>query len=51
MSAKHKLNGAHFLGALAGASLIGALSQSWTVFLVALAGLLAAGFIARDIRL
>ena len=51
MSAKHKLNGVHFLGAMAGASLVGGMSQSWTVFFVAFVGLLVAGFIARDIRL
>jgi hypothetical protein len=50
MSAKHKLNGAHFLGALTGASLLGALTQSWAAFFLALAGLLVAGLLARDIR-
>ena len=50
MSAKHKLNGAHFLGALAVASLVGALNRSWNVFVIALAGLLVAGLLARDIR-
>jgi hypothetical protein len=50
MSAKHKLNAAHFLGSLAAAGLLGGFAKSWTVFFVALAGLLVAGFIARDIR-
>jgi len=50
MSAKHKLNGAHFLGSLAAAGLVGGFTQSWTVFFVALVGLLVAAFIARDIR-
>ena len=50
MSAKHKLNGAHVLGTLAIAGLIGGLSQSWSAFLIALVGLLLAGLLARDIR-
>jgi hypothetical protein len=50
MSAKHKLNSAHFLGALLLASLAGGLAGSWSVFLVALAGLLLAGIVAGDIR-
>ena len=50
MSAKHKLNSAHVLGALAVAGLVGGLSQSWTAFLVAFTGLLLAGLVARDIR-
>jgi hypothetical protein len=50
MSAREKLNSASFLGALAVASLVGGLSQSWAVFFVALAGLLIAALLARDIR-
>ena len=50
MSAKHKLNGAHILGLLAAAGLVGGFAQSWTVFFVALAGLVVADFLARDIR-
>jgi hypothetical protein len=44
------LNGAHFLGALVVAGLIGGMSASWLVFFMALFGLLVAGFISRDIR-
>jgi len=50
MSAKNKLNGAHFLGALFVAGLIGGVTESWTVFLIALVGLLVAGVVAGDIR-
>ena len=51
MSAKHKLNAANVLAALAVAGLVGGVSQSWAVFAVALVGLLIAGLAARDIRL
>jgi hypothetical protein len=51
VSAKQKLNSVHFLGSLSLAGLIGGTSGSWPVFLIALVGLLVAGFIARDIRL
>jgi hypothetical protein len=50
MSAKHKLNSVHFLGSLGLAGLVGGVSGSWLVFFIALAGLLVAGFMARDIR-
>ena len=50
MSAKNKLNGAHFLGALLVAGLIGGVTESWIVFLIALAGILVAGVVAGDIR-
>ena len=35
MSARQKLNAAHFLGAVAIAAVIGVVAQSWTVFAVA----------------
>jgi hypothetical protein len=50
MSAKHKLNSAHFLGALLVAGLVGRAAQSFAVFLVTLIALLAAGYHAGDIR-
>lgn len=51
MSAKHKLNGAHFLGFLGVAGLLGWLTQSVYVFLIALVAFVVAGYHARDIRL
>ena len=50
MSAKHKLNAAHWLGALLVASLLGGLTGSWSVFLLALVALLVASWLAGDIR-
>ena len=50
MSAKNKLNGAHFLGALLVAGLLGVVTGSFAVFVVALIGLLIAGALAGDIR-
>jgi hypothetical protein len=50
MSAKHKLNSAHFLGALLVAGLFGGVTGSTTVFLVTLVALLIAGYHAGDIR-
>lgn len=50
MSAKRKLNAAHLLGALAVAGLVGSATGSATAFVVAFAGLILAGLIARDIR-
>ena len=50
MSAKHKLNTAHFSGALLVASLIGWLTGSVIVFLLALIALLVAGYHAGDVR-
>jgi len=50
LSAKKKLNAAHFLGALVVAGLSGGLTASWMVFWIALAGLLTAAFVAGDIR-
>jgi hypothetical protein len=50
MSAKRKLNSAHFLGCLFVAGLIGLITQSFVVFLIMLASLLAAAYHAGDIR-
>jgi hypothetical protein len=50
MSAKHKLNAAHFQGALLVAGLAGALTDSWAVFVIALVALLAAAYHAGDVR-
>jgi hypothetical protein len=50
MFAKHKLNSAHFCGAMLIAALIGGLTGSWLVFVVALAALLVAAYLAGDIR-
>ena len=50
MPAKEKLNAANFLGSLLVAALLGGLTDSWLVFVIALAALLAANFHAGDIR-
>jgi hypothetical protein len=50
MSAKHKLNSANALGALLVASLFGGITNSFSVFLIALLALLIAGYHAGDIR-
>jgi hypothetical protein len=50
MSAKHKLNSAHFMGALLMAGLIGWVTGSPTVFLIVLVASLIAGYYAGDIR-
>jgi len=50
MSAKRKLNSAHFCGALLTAGLAGGITGSWTVFAVAFAALLIAGFYSGDLR-
>jgi hypothetical protein len=50
MSAKHKLNSAHFMGSIIVSGLIGLVTESFGVFLVALAALLAAAYHAGDIR-
>jgi hypothetical protein len=50
MSARNKLNGASATGVLLVAGLLGLLTGSGTVFLVSLGGLLAAEFIAGNIR-
>jgi hypothetical protein len=50
MSAKHKLNGAHVVGALVVAGLAGVACRSLLVFCVALVGLLVADMVAGHIR-
>jgi Na+(H+)/acetate symporter ActP len=49
-SAKNKLNAAHFLGCTLLSGLIGLVSESFVVFLVALAASLAAAYHAGNIR-
>jgi hypothetical protein len=50
MSAKHKLNAAYFYGFLLVSGLLGWVTGSGAVFLIALAALLVAGLHAGDIR-
>lgn len=50
MGAKHKLNAAHFQGALLVSGLVGWLAESWGVFLLALAALLLGACHTGDIR-
>jgi len=50
LTARHKLNAAHVQGAIIVAGILGALTESLLVFLIALAGLLIAAFLAGDIR-
>ncbi len=50
MSAKHKLNSAHLLWSLFVAGLFGVVTQSLTLFLIALAALLIAALQAGNIR-
>jgi hypothetical protein len=50
MSAKHKLNSAHLMGSIIVSGLIGLVTESFGVFLVALAASLAAAYHAGDIR-
>ncbi len=50
MSAKHKLNSANVLGALLIAGLLGGVTGSFGVFLIAVCALIVAGYHAGDIR-
>jgi hypothetical protein len=50
MTAKHKLNAAHLTGSLFVALLLGAATNSATVFVLGAIALLVAGFLAGDIR-
>ena len=50
MGAKRKLNAANFLGAVLVAGLIGGVTGSFLVFLIALVALVASGMHAGDIR-
>ncbi|MDG3002834.1 hypothetical protein [Paludisphaera mucosa] len=51
MNARNKLNVAYFNGCLLVAAFVGAAAGSWAVFLLAVAGLAAAGVVGGDIRL
>jgi hypothetical protein len=50
MSAKHKLNAAHFMGSLLLAGLVGWVTRSLVVFLIVLVAGLIGGHLAGDIR-
>jgi hypothetical protein len=50
MGARHKLNQAHLLGAVAIAAIAGLLTESWAVFFIAAAILLGGAICAGDIR-
>jgi hypothetical protein len=50
MGAKQKLNSASFMGAFVFAGLLGLVTGSVAVFLLAAAALLVAGWVAGDIR-
>jgi hypothetical protein len=50
MSARHKLNAAYAAGSLVLAALIGGMTQSAIVFVVALVALLSLDFVAGNIR-
>lgn len=51
MGARTKLNTAYFTGSLIAAGLAGGVTQSWPVFLLALATMLASNLFMREIRL
>ena len=51
MGAKNKLNASYINGVLIVAGVIAFVTQSWTVFAVAMVALLATSFLAGDIRL
>lgn len=51
MGARTKLNAAYFTGSLIVAGLVGGVTQSWPVFLVALATMLVSNLCLREIRL
>lgn len=51
MGARTKLNAAYFTGSLIVAGLVGGVTQSWPVFLVALAAMLASNLCMGEIRL
>lgn len=50
MSAKHKLNSAHFNGSLVIAGIAGLVTESFMVFVIALAALLATSLHSERIR-
>ena len=51
MNARNKLNVAYANGCLALAALFGMMAESWAVFLLALAALIAGGVCSGDIRI
>jgi hypothetical protein len=51
VGARHKLNTVHIVGALGAAAVLGAVVQSWPVFLVAAAVLITGLIHSGDIRL
>ncbi len=50
MSSRNKLNVAYFNGCLAVAAVLGAVAESWAVFVLAFAALVAGGIAGGDIR-
>lgn len=50
MGARHKLNRAHFFGSLLLAGIVGGLTQSWLLFVLALLVSLAGNLYAGEIR-
>ena len=50
MGARHKLNQAHLLGAVAIAAIVGLLTESWAAFFIAVAVLVGGSIYAGDIR-
>jgi hypothetical protein len=50
-TARHKLNSAHVLGCLLIAGVVGGMTSSWTVFLIAAIVLVALALNSGDIRL
>jgi hypothetical protein len=51
VGAREKLNGVHLLGAIAIAGILGALAESWLVFFIAAAVLVAVEIHAGNVRL
>jgi len=50
VSARNKLNVAHTNGCLVIAAFVGMMAESWAVFLLAFAALVAGGIVGGDIR-
>jgi hypothetical protein len=50
LTARHKLNAAYFQGALIIAGILGAVTESYLVFFIALASLLVGNLLAGEIR-
>ena len=51
MGARQKLNDAHVIGAIIVAGVLGLMTCSWTVFIIASAVLIGAAILGGDIRL